>query len=164
MTTPVVVVMGVTGSGKTTIGRLLADELGVLFVDADDYHDDASIEKMRRGEPLDDADREPWLDRLNHELRAHAATGIVLACSALKQSYRARLTDGVAKVRFVLLTASRELLHDRIETRTDHFAPADLLRSQLATLESPDDAIVVDTSERPATVTARVVEQLRMTT
>jgi len=163
MGAPIIVVMGVTGSGKTTIGQLLAHALDVEFVDADDFHDEASVEKMRRGEPLDDEDRAPWLDRLNAQLRAHAPEGVVLACSALKQSYRDRLTKDVEGVRFVLLTADPSLLRTRIATRTDHFAPVDLLPSQLATLEPPKDAVVVDVSESPDLVTAELVRALRST-
>lgn len=160
MSPPVVAVMGVTGSGKSTIGALLATALGVPFVDGDDFHDDASIEKMRRGEPLDDVDREPWLDRLNAELHRHAPTGVVLACSALKHSYREHLTRGIDNVRYVLLTGTPELLRRRIEERTDHFAHGDLLPSQLATLEEPDDAIVVDVSGSPSAVAARTLAAL----
>jgi gluconokinase len=160
MTAPVVVVMGVTGSGKTTVGRLLAAKLGVPFVDADDFHDDASVERMRHGEPLDDSAREPWLDRLNAELCRHAPTGVVLACSALKRAYRERLTRGSDDARFVVLTGEPDLLRRRIEARTDHFAPADLLPSQLATLEMPDDAVVVEVDQAPDAVAAQALDAL----
>jgi gluconokinase len=164
VTPPIVIVMGVTGSGKTTIGRMVAKELGVTFVDGDDFHDPANIERMQRGEPLDDAARRPWLDRLNAELRKHTSDGVVLACSALKQSYRDRLTnglpDGADRARFVLLTTAPGLLRRRIEARTDHFAHADLLPSQLAALEPPRNALVVDVSAPPDDVVAEVLTGL----
>ena len=161
---PIVVVMGVTGSGKTTIGRMVATELGVTFVDGDDFHDPANVERMQRGEPLDDAARAPWLDRLNAELRKHASDGVVLACSALKQSYRDRLIDGLPDsgggARFVLLTTAPGLLRRRIDERTDHFAHSDLLPSQLAALEPPRNALVVDVSASPDAVVAEVLDGL----
>jgi gluconokinase len=155
---PVIVVMGVTGSGKTTIGRLLAEHLGVPFVDADDFHRATSIEQMRRGEPLDDEDREPWLDRLNVELRHLAPGGVVVACSALTEEYRRRLTAGVDGVRFVVLSGPPELLRKRIEARTGHFASAELLPSQLETLEIPDDAMIVGVARPPEEVAASILK------
>jgi gluconokinase len=158
---PIVIVMGVTGSGKTTIGRMVAAQLGVTFIDGDDFHDPANVERMQRGEPLDDAARTPWLDRLNAELRAHASDGVVLACSALKQSYRDRLMDGlVGSARFVLLTTAPGLLRRRIDARTDHFAHSDLLPSQLEALEPPRNALVVDVSAPPDDVVAEVLDGL----
>jgi gluconokinase len=144
---PVVVVMGVEGVGKSTVGRRLADELGVEFVDADDEHSPAAKARMAAGIPLDDQDRAPWLDRLDAILRRHAATGLVLACSALKHDYRLRLTRGVADVVFVALVAPRDVLMDRIADRRGHFAGTDLLDSQLATLELDDDVKVVDATK-----------------
>ena len=156
---PILVVMGVTGSGKTTIGRLLAVALDVPFVDADDFHSAQNIERMSRGEPLDDADREPWLDRLNAELHRHD-DGVVMACSALTEDYRERLTRGIDRARFVLLTAPPAVLRARIESRTGHFAPVDLLPSQLALLEQPKDAIVVDVTPPPDAVAQQILRQL----
>ena len=152
--------MGVTGAGKTTVGKLVAEHLGLPFVDADDFHDPENIERMRRGEPLNDAARTPWLDRLNAKLREHASSGVVLACSALKQTYRARLTRGVESVEFVVLSGPPELLRERIEARTDHFAPASLLPSQIEALEIPTDSIVIGVDREPAAVAANVIVAL----
>jgi gluconokinase len=157
----VLVVMGTTGSGKTTVGRRLAQRLGLPFVEGDDYHDEASIARMRRGEPLDDASRGPWLDRLNVVLREHArGRGVVLACSALTEAYRRRLTRGVAGVRFVFLRADEALLRRRLAGRRGHFAGAALVPSQLATLEPPADAITVDAAPSPEEIVDRIVATL----
>ena len=146
-----VVVMGVAGSGKSTVGAALADRLGWTFLDADDFHPAANVDKMRRGEPLEEADRSPWLGRLNQVLRSHVDRGddVVLACSALTRSARGRLARGVA-VRLVHLHVPREVLATRLSERADHFMPAGLLDSQLDTLEvpGPDEALVVD-ADRP---------------
>jgi gluconokinase len=157
-----VVVMGVTGVGKTTIGRRLAAALGVPFLDADDFHDDAAKAKMHAGIPLTDADRLPWLDRLNHALREHASTGAVLACSALTAAYRQRLTAGVAGVRFLVLTGDPSVIRARIDARRGHFAGADLLPSQLATLEPPPNAVTVDVDGTLADTTARALAALKV--
>jgi gluconokinase len=142
---PLVVVMGVEGAGKTTVGRRLADELGVEFIDGDDEHSPAAKERMAAGIPLDDATRAPWLDQLDAILREHESSGLVLACSALTPAYRQRLTRGVADVAFVALVAPRDVLLERIADRRGHFAGTDLLDSQLATLEL-DDVKTVDTT------------------
>ncbi len=156
----VIVVMGVTGAGKTTVGMLIAEHLGIPFVDADDFHDPDNIERMRGGEPLDDAARTPWLDRLNAQLREHAVTGVVLACSALKQSYRVRLTRGVDDVQFIVLSGPPDLLRARIEARTDHFAPATLLPSQIEALEIPVDAMVMGVTRPPEAIAASIIVSL----
>ena len=146
--TAVIVVMGVAGSGKSTVGAALAAAVGWPFVDADDHHAAASIAKMARGEPLDDGDRWPWLDRLRAIIDGALARedGLVLACSALKASYRARLTGGDAggRVRFVYLAGTPELLRARLAQRPGHFMKPGMLDSQLATLEVPSDAVTVD--------------------
>jgi gluconokinase len=141
---PLVVVMGVSGSGKSTVGRLLAAELEVPFVDGDDEHTPEAKARMAKGIPLDDVWRAPWLDRLDAILRAHEQVGLVLACSALTRAYRRRLTRGVRRVAFVALVVPREVLAARLATRHGHFAGPALLDSQLATLELGDDVITVD--------------------
>lgn len=156
-----VVVMGVSGCGKSTVGKRLAAELGWEFLDADDYHPPANVAKMARGEPLTDADRAPWLTALAGALAARLAEGrgVVLACSALKRAYRDRLREAGAGVRFVYLRCDRELIHQRVAARGSHFFPAALVESQFATLEEPDtaverDVVVADGSAPLSTFTA----------
>ncbi|MBO0854181.1 MAG: gluconokinase [Nocardia sp.] len=148
---PCVVVMGVSGTGKSTTARLLAERLGLPFADADDLHPRANIIKMTSGVPLDDADRGPWLAAVGRWLRArHAAgTGGVIACSALKHSYRDILRAAVPDLFFLLLTADREELCARIAARGHHFMPVELLDSQLAALEP------LNSDERGLTVHSR---------
>lgn len=159
----VIVVMGVSGTGKTVVGRMLAVNLEVPFLDGDDFHQPEHLEQMQRGEPLDDSDRWPWLDRLNLELRREAALpfhGAVLACSALKASYRTRLVRSVPDVRFVHLTGPVELLRERLGDRKGVVGP-ELLDSQLATLEPPVDAVTEDVTEPPDIVMHRILERLQ---
>lgn len=134
------VVMGVSGSGKSTLARALAERLGVAYLDADDFHPAANVEKMRRGEPLNDDDRAPWLAALAEQLKQcrERGQGVVLACSALKRRYRDRLRVGDPDLVFLHLAASFDVLKARLEARPGHFMPASLLTSQLATLEPPD--------------------------
>lgn len=143
MTHPIVV-MGVSGSGKSTVGAAIAQRLRVPFADADDLHPEANIAKMSRGEPLDDHDRYPWLETVGGWLAEHAEGG-VMSCSALKRKYRDQLRHHAPGVEFVLLTGSREVIERRQAARPGHFMPASLLSSQLATLEplEPDEGGVV---------------------
>ena len=141
----VIVVMGVSGSGKTTVGRALAGYLGWMFEDADAWHSPANIAKMRAGTPLSDADRKSWLMALNRSLRSWVAAerNVVLACSALRRSYRAALATGVPdreSLRFVFLQGTYEQIDRQLRTRTGHFMPEALLRSQFDTLEEPSAA------------------------
>lgn len=129
-----VVVMGVSGSGKSTVGAALARRMRVPFVDADTLHPAANVAKMAAGHPLDDDDRHPWLDTVGEWLAAHRDGGVV-SCSALKRTYRDQLRAHCPGVEFLHLSGSAELLADRLAARTDHFMPAALLRSQLDTLE-----------------------------
>jgi gluconokinase len=139
------VVMGVSGCGKSTVARFLADRVGGEFRDADDFHPPANKAKMAAGIPLTDDDRWGWLDTLNAELRTLTTSGrdVFLACSALRQVYRDRLSSSLPFLRFIYLQGSKECIRQRIESREGHFMPAALLDSQFATLEEPTDAIVV---------------------
>jgi gluconokinase len=132
-----VLVMGVSGAGKSTVGSLLAERLGVPFADADSFHPPANIAKMSRGEPLTDADRWPWLDAIGAWLDAHAPTGGVATCSALKQAYRDRLLLNRPAVRLLHLTGDPGLIEARQAARPGHFMPPSLMASQFATLEAP---------------------------
>lgn len=145
--------MGVSGSGKSTVGTLLADRLGLQFLDADDFHPPENVARMAAGVPLTDADRAPWLARLNAELRGRSKS--VLACSALKESYRRILAEGV-ECRFVHLRGPIELIRARMQARSHRYMPASLLESQFATLEPPAGAIEVDIAEPPERCVARI--------
>jgi len=151
--------MGVSGAGKTTVGRLLAARLGCEFLDADDFHPPDNVAKMARGVALTDADRWPWLARLNALLRGRETQGarVVLACSALKQSYRERLAEGLARCRLVYLRVDPAVLRARLASRAHRYMPASLLESQLATLEPPAQAIAVDASAPPEQCVAAIV-------
>ena len=164
-TASIFVTMGVTGSGKTTIGKLLAERVGVVFADADDYHPEANKEKMAAGHPLDDADRQPWLVTLNG-LLVHwheSGQGGVLACSALKQSYRATLQKDLppGAVRFILLEVPKEVLVERLRARHHEFMNPDLLDSQIATLEAPsdDDSVKVANDRDPDAVVVEILSR-----
>lgn len=155
----IVIVMGVSGAGKTTIGAALARELGWRFIDADDHHPPGNIAKMASGVPLTDADREPWLDALNAILRA--CDDAVLACSALKQSYRDRLTKGIDAFSFVFLKGEFHLIAARLAQRRHRYMPPSLLRSQFEALEPPEKAIAVDVSAEASACVAAIVRRLR---
>lgn len=154
----VVIVMGVSGSGKTTIGRLLAESLGWSFADGDDRHPQSNLEKMRRGLALTDEDREPWLRRLHEEIRSWLASNrhVVLACSALKAGYRTWLVIDPALVRLVYLAGPYSLMAQRLKGRSGHFFPDELLASQYVALEEPVGALVVDASQRPEDIVRQV--------
>jgi len=156
--------MGTTGSGKTTIGRMLAAQLGWEFADADDFHSPANVAKMSRAIPLDDADRSSWLDDLRAVIVRWIAESenAVMACSALKASYREHLRVS-PEVRFIYLKGSYETIAQRILERKHHYAPKELLASQFAALEEPgDDAITVDIEPPPETIVAQVRQRLEL--
>jgi gluconokinase len=158
----VVILMGVSGSGKTTVGKQLADDLGWSLYDGDDFHTAASIEKMSRGSALTDEDRGPWLATLRVVVDRAIERGenAVLACSALKASYREVLRGGHAGVVFVYLKADPLLIAERLEHRSGHYAKRALLPSQIATLEEPADAVTVDASRTPGEIVAEIRRRL----
>jgi gluconokinase len=153
----IVLVMGVTGSGKTTVGSLLAAQLGWEFADADQFHPAANVEKMSRGIALTDADREPWLAAMRVAIAKWLAEGknVVLGCSALKQSYREKLGVG-GDVRLVYLKGSYEQIAARLRERHGHFATEAILADQFAVLEEPRDSVVVDVGRTPEEMVAEI--------
>jgi len=159
----IAIVMGVVGAGKTTVGKLLASQLGWEFADADDFHPQSNVEKIRHGIALTDEDREPWLDRLREAIVRWIAEGksVILACSALKRSYRAKLCVG-PQVRFVYLKGSAALIADRLRSRHGHFAGESILASQLADLEEPEKSIIVDISHTPQQIVDEIKRALAM--
>jgi len=164
----IVVLMGVSGSGKTTIGTLLAERAGSVFADADDYHPKANKEKMASGQPLNDDDRQPWLETLNELMRGwyESGTGGVLACSALKEKYRATLEAGMPKgaVKFVLLDGSKEMIAERLARRSHEYMNPKLLDSQFATLEKPaeGEALSVVNDRPPKEIVAAILEYVKV--
>ncbi|MDJ0463369.1 gluconokinase [Streptomyces sp. H27-C3] len=160
----VVVMMGVAGTGKTTIGPLLAERLGVPYAEGDDFHPPANIAKMSAGTPLDDEDRWPWLDAIGQWAHGRAALGGVVSSSALKRSYRDRLRAAAPDAVFLHLTGDRELIEKRMRERKGHFMPTALLDSQYATLQPLQDdeaGVDVDVSGTPEVITERAVATLR---
>jgi gluconokinase len=154
--------MGVSGSGKSTVGRMLAEALSLPFADADDFHPPANIAKMRAGTPLTDEDRWPWLDALGAWLAAQPAGGVV-ACSALKRAYRDRLRAALPGLRLLFLHGDAALIAARQAARPGHFMPPALMASQLATLEPPapeEGAVLLDVRDPPKALVARALESL----
>jgi gluconokinase len=155
-------VMGVTGSGKTTVGKLLAESLGWVYLEADDFHSPSNKQKMHQGIPLTEADRQPWLAAMHAELVAQNAKGnnVVLACSALREQYRQILMDGL-NVRLIFLRGSRELIAARLRQRTHHFAGESILDDQFAVLEEPQKTdLVVDIHETPEQIVDEILQKL----
>jgi gluconokinase len=159
----ILLIMGTTGSGKSTIGQMLAKRLGWLFLDADDFHSAANKEKMHRGIPLTDADRAPWLTAIHDELQRQDQQGcsVALACSALKEEYRQAL-HAQLQMQTVYLKGSEAVLRQHIESRHGHFAGESLLPSQLATLEEPADALIEDVSKTPEQIVEEICARLHL--
>ncbi len=160
----IVILMGVAGSGKTTIGRKLAQALDCAFYDGDDYHSQANKEKMGRGVPLTDADRMDWLQTLQIAMKKWAAESpcVILACSALKQKYRNQLSEELS-VQWVYLKGDKEVVRQRLESRRDHFAGPDLLESQFSALEEPPNVLLVDIRKDLDSIVKQLVEDLKGT-
>jgi gluconokinase len=160
----IVILMGVAGSGKTTVGKLLAQRVGWRFYDGDDFHSARNRDKMRRGEPLTEEDRKPWLETL-HELISRCEREVenaVLACSALKQAYRERLIGGLHEVRMVYLKGARDLIVHRLASRRGHFFDPALFQSQFDALEEPSDALTVDIGGKPEQIADAIVARLNL--
>ena len=153
--------MGVSGAGKTLIGRALARELGWPFLDADDFHPASNVDKMRGGVPLEPEDRVAWLEALRVALTTAERTGgnAVLACSSLRHEFRSALREGLPDVRFVYLKADRDLIRARVSARDGHFMPASLVDSQFATLDEPHDALVIDASQTPEAIVEEILRE-----
>jgi gluconokinase len=158
----IVILMGVTGSGKTTIGQLLAKDCNWPFYEGDDFHPAANVEKMRRSIPLTDEDRAPWLAALDHLIRdlITQAQSAVIACSALKQSYRDRLAANRDEVVFVYLKGDYDLARERLRSRKGHFMKEDLLASQFDTVEEPEGVLTVDIAQEPDVIVGRIKQAL----
>lgn len=157
----IILMMGVTGAGKTTVGSQLAQQLGWQFADADSFHPASNVEKMRHAVPLTDADRIPWLEAIHQQMVRWQAdnTDGIITCSALKQSYRELLLHGVA-VKLVYLQGSQAVIAARVSQRQGHFAPAQLVASQFADLQEPSDALVVQVDQAPEEIVAEIRHRL----
>jgi gluconokinase len=160
----IVIVMGVTGCGKTTVGAMLAEACGWEFHDADDFHPAENVAKMKRGAPLNDEDRWPWLKRLNTFIIQGDLEGksLVLACSALKQAYRDHLTRDCATARFVFLDGDMELIRARLDARQGHYMNPTLVDSQFAILEQPENALRLDAAASPAELVRNIRKKLEV--
>lgn len=159
-----IVIMGVSGCGKTTVGQALAERLGYVFYDGDDFHPPENVAKMAKGIPLDDTDRAPWLARLHDLLHEHLARneGVVLACSALKRRYREQLQEGSGRVIFVHLHGDFDLIWERMQARPQHYMKASMLQSQFEALEPPtqDEALRLTITADLATILDQITDHL----
>lgn len=158
----IIVIMGVTGCGKSTIGNLLAQKLSLPFIEADEFHSKENVAKMSSGIPLNDEDRYPWLQSLSLQLQSHEKTGAVLACSALKESYRQILQKNVnEKIIWIYLDGSETALQERMKNRAGHFMPGTLLQSQLAAMEKPVYAYCFSIEKDPETITNEILNTIK---
>ena len=158
----IIYIMGVSGSGKTTIGRLLSEKTGIPFFDGDDFHSAENKEKMKGGSPLTDADRQGWLQSLNKLAKQESVKqGAIIACSALKEKYRKLLSENLDNPAWVFLKGSFELISHRMKNRTGHFMPPELLQSQFDTLEDPQPAIAVKIDSDPEKITDNIIQLLK---
>jgi carbohydrate kinase (thermoresistant glucokinase family) len=157
------IVMGVSGSGKTTIGKKLSGELGVSFYDADDFHPKENVEKMNSGRPLTDLDRKPWLEILSRKIcEWNSEDGAVLACSALKKEYRTLLSPEKNRVHFIYLKGTKDLIHERMNQREGHYMPPSLLDSQFEALEEPENATILSVEHSPEVIVHKLLKSLNI--
>lgn len=153
--------MGVSGSGKTTVGELLSQKTGIPFYDADDFHSAANKAKMQSGHPLTDDDRKEWLQKINQlAVEQQQLGGAIIACSALKEEYRHTLSKGLQKPFWIFLNGSYDMIYQRIKSRTGHYMPASLLQSQFESLEIPKDAFKISIEKEPADIVDLIYEKL----
>jgi carbohydrate kinase (thermoresistant glucokinase family) len=159
----VIILMGVSGSGKTSVGKALSDILGLSFHDGDDYHPEANIVKMAASQPLEDDDRLPWLAALHNLIHKHIQeeTSLILACSALKRKYRCQLREGNPGIIFVYLHGDFDLIYKRMALRSSHYMQARMLQSQFEALEEPRNAIVVDINQSLDEIIRDIVKKIR---
>ena len=164
MEPPVIYIMGVAGSGKSTIGIKLSEATAIPFFDADDFHPPANKEKMKAGKPLNDDDRKGWLSTINELAEENSQkSGAIIACSALKEKYRNQLSEGIkSTVHWIILQGSFSLIQQRMKARKDHFMPAGLLQSQFETLETPAYAVVMDIKNDPDEIVADIIKKLSL--
>lgn len=157
---PIFYVMGVSGCGKSTIGKMLAKSFAIPFFDGDDYHPEANIKKMSNGNPLNDSDRKGWLTNLNGLATDNQEKGVVIACSALKKAYRIQLEQNIpSQTNFVYLKGTFDEIFERLQQRKGHFMPADLLKSQFDTLEVPESCITVSIQLSPEDIIKEIIKQ-----
>ena len=164
MEPPVIYIMGVAGSGKSTIGIKLSEATAIPFFDADDFHPPANKEKMKAGKPLNDDDRKGWLSTINELAKENSQkSGAIIGCSALKEKYRIQLSEGIkSTVHWIILQGSFSLIQERMKARKDHFMPAGLLQSQFDTLETPEDAVVMDINNDPEEIVVDIIKKLSL--
>ena len=160
MSSPCFIILGVSGAGKSTISQHLAKKLSLPFFDADDFHPEENIKKMENSIPLLDEDRLPWLQAINSLLQEHQDIGFVLACSALKESYRKILSQKLRNITWIYLSGDYELIKKRIESRKDHFMSAALLKNQFETLEIPNYGFKVSIEYSPAEIVQQIIDHL----
>ena len=161
-TAPLIIVMGVSSSGKSTVGRLLAQKLNIPFADADDYHPEINLKKMETGSALNDKDRYPWLLRLNDVLRNSENNGLVMACSSLKEAYRDIMRRELSnEIIWVYLDGTYDEILERMKKRKEHFMPSALLKSQFETMEEPAYALKVHIADPPEVIVEKIIQQIK---
>ncbi|WP_462252403.1 gluconokinase [Ferruginibacter sp.] len=157
----IIYIMGVSGCGKTTIGKLLSEKIAVPFFDGDDFHSAANVEKMKAGEPLNDEDRIEWLQKINElAFEQQQLKGAIIACSALKEKYRIVLNSGITKPVWIFLQGSYQIIFQRLQNRQGHYMPPALLQSQFDNLEIPPNAFSINIANEPATIVELILDKL----